>query len=166
MLLFFQLHAMRREVGSSAQNLENKRLQLKQTRQQISNMQTMCVKFEEDINRLKQKLAEMEGSSMNSAQKMHDIEAMIEAEENMYAIYVSDTEKLNTTLFRCDSFFKEQVAIGKSMEVELNNTTLFCAQLRKHIRSQKKELEKVKEVVYNMVSRGSFLFPPTGWCVL
>lgn len=148
----FQLHALKREVGSSAQHLENERIKRKFVIDSIQQIETRRIKFEEDIEKLMQKMEEMRGSSMSSAEKLRSMEKMIEMEEKLYNIYVSDTEKINSQLYRNDKAYKDQIAIGKSLEMDVSNTTLVCTQLRKRIRGESIELEKFKEVVYNMVS--------------
>ncbi|KAJ8916181.1 hypothetical protein NQ315_016320 [Exocentrus adspersus] len=148
-----ELHGLKREVASSAQQLENERMKLKRQTETLEKKERMCIKFADDIIKLKQKLEEMKGSNINSAEKIRNIEKLIEAEDKMYNMYVSDTEKINGHMFRCDKVLKEQIAAGKQLEMDLNNAMLSCTQLRKHTRTQKKEIEKIKEVVYNMEFR-------------
>ncbi|XP_018561300.1 coiled-coil domain-containing protein 39-like [Anoplophora glabripennis] len=148
-----ELQALKREVASSAQQLENERLKRRFVADTIQQTESRCVKFEEDIEKLIQKLEEMKDSNTSSAEKLRNIEKMVDMEEKLYNIYVSDTEKINSQLYRSDKAYKDQITIGKSLEMEVSNTTLICTQLRKRIRCESTELEKFKEVVYNMEFR-------------
>lgn len=138
-------------MASSAQYLENERIKKKLVSESVQQTESRRVKFEEDIEKLKQKLEQMKDSTVNSTEKIKGIEKMIEVEEKLYNIYVADTEKINSQLYRGDKLLKEQLAVGKSLELESNNTMLICSQLKKRIHTEKTDLEKFKEVVYNMV---------------
>lgn len=112
-----------------------------------------CAQYQEDMNKINNKMAELEGSTLTSNERIKRIENMIEKEEKYYAVCVTDTEKINSTLYRLENLLLEQKELGKSLELDITNSTSNCTQLRRHIRQLKKDLDKIKEVVYDMVSK-------------
>ncbi|KAJ8979531.1 hypothetical protein NQ317_017679 [Molorchus minor] len=153
LLLNSELNRLKRDVVVNSHHLENERIKGKQIDQATANKEMLCIKYQEDTENLQHKLEEMKGSCESSEDKLKRIEGMIETEEKHYNIYVLDTEKLNTVLFLSDRTLKEQIEIEKKMQVNINNATCNCAHLRKHILNQVKELNKLKEVVYDMEFR-------------
>lgn len=110
-----------------------------------------CIKDQEDMETLQTKLNEMKGSNISSGERVKRIKKMIESEEKRSSVLLADTEKINSNLYRTDQLLKEQQQIGKTLEIQINNTYCISNKLRKHISDEKKELEKLKEVVYDMV---------------
>lgn len=117
-----------------------------------------CTLYAEEIEKIKKKMLEMKESTVTSNERIKNIENMIDKEQKFHAICVTDTEKINSTLYRLDKLFLEQKEIGKTLEININNVTCNCTQLRKHIQLLKKELDQIKEVVYDMVRLGMVLF--------
>lgn len=142
---------MKREVATSAQHLQNERTKAKRLTQFIEEKTILCAQYAEDIEKIKYKMEEMRGSTLTSNERIKKIENMIDKEEKLYSICVMDTDKINSTLYRLDKLFLEQKEIGKTLELNINNATCNCTQLRRHIRQLKKDLENIKEVVYDMV---------------
>ncbi|KAJ8951833.1 hypothetical protein NQ318_019808 [Aromia moschata] len=153
LLLNGELQCLRRDVVSNTQHLENERINGKRMDHDVAYKGATCAKYQEDINRLNAKVEEMKSSCESSEDKLKRIEKMIEAEERQYDIYMTDTEKLNMVLFLSDRSLKELIAIGKKMELDIANATCNCSHLRKHMMIQTKELNKLKEVVYDMEFR-------------
>lgn len=122
----------------------------------IEEKTILCAQYLEDIENIKYKMEEMRESTLTSNERIKRIENMIDKEEKFHAICVADTEKINSTLYRLDKLCLEQKEIGKSLELNINNTTCNCTQLRRHIRQMKTDLDKIKEVVYDMVRNYSY----------
>ena len=93
----------------------------------------------------------MKGNNLSSEERLKKIQKMIEQEEKISKMYLADTEKINNFLYRTDQLLKDQQSVGKTLEIQANNAYCICNKLRKHIRDEKKSLEKLKEVVYDMV---------------
>lgn len=94
----------------------------------------------------------MKGSTVSSTERIRKIQKMIENEEKHCSILMTDTEKINSNLYRRDQILKDQQQVGKTLEIQINNANCICTKLRKHIRDEQKALETLKEVVYDMVS--------------
>nr|XP_023029063.1 coiled-coil domain-containing protein 39 [Leptinotarsa decemlineata] len=153
LLINGELHALKRQVAASSLDLENERIRSKRLDQTFADKEILCDKYRQDIENLEKKFAEVKGCTMSSEERIKRIEKLINYEERLYDIYISDTEKINSSMYRIDKFLKDQKSIGKILEIDLNNANCNCAQLRKHIQSKKKDLEKIKEVVYDMEYR-------------
>lgn len=124
----------------------------------IEEREMLCGRYQDDIERLYKKIEEMKGSTANAAERIKKIENMIDDEERHLRMHVADTEKINTVIFRYDKMLLEQREIGKILAIDMNNATCNCSQLRKHIQLQKNNLDKIKEVVYDMVIMLCVLF--------
>ncbi|VEN53385.1 unnamed protein product, partial [Callosobruchus maculatus] len=144
---------LKRRVVQSSQHLENVRLKGKRLLEKIADMESVCSRFKEERAALLQKQHEIDEMTSSSKERLKKLEQMINDEERLYNIYVSDTEKLNCTIFRTQRFLKEQREIAKSCEIELSNVHCDCDQLRKCISLLSKDLDKIKEVVYDMEFR-------------
>lgn len=131
--------------------MEKLRIKRKQIDVDIANKERKCVKDQDEMETLEKKIDEMKGSNFSSAERIKKIKKMIETEEKRCSVLMADTEKINSNLYRTDQLLKEQQAVGKNLEIQINNTYCICNKLRKHIRDEKKALEKLKEVVYDMV---------------
>lgn len=101
---------------------------------------------------LQRKINEMKGSNISSGERVKKIKKMIDSEEKRCSVLLADTEKINSNLYRTDQLLKEQQQVGRTLEIQINNTYCISNKLRKHISDEKKELEKLKEVVYDMVT--------------
>lgn len=100
---------------------------------------------------IESKIAEMKGSNLSSAERIKRIKKLMETEEKRCSVLMADTEKINSNLYRTDQLLKDQQQVGKTLEIQINNSHCICNKLRKHIRDEEKNLEKLKEVVYDMV---------------
>lgn len=132
-------------------------MQNKQLNRIIEEKTIQCAQYAEEIEKIKQKMLEMKESAMTSNERIKTIENMIDKEQKMYVICVADTDKINSILYRLDKLLLEQKEIAKTLEMNINTVTCNCTQLRKNIQHLKKELDKIKEVVYDMVSMLIFL---------
>lgn len=126
-------------------------MQSKELLQIIEEKTVLCANYEEEIDKMKQKIMEMRESTLSSNERIKKIENMIDKEEKFHSICLNDAEKINSTLYRFDRLLLEQKDIGKMLEHNINNATCNCTQLRRHIRQLKRDLDKIKEVVYDMV---------------
>lgn len=123
----------------------------------IEEKTALCSSYGEEIDKMKQKMREMRESTLTSNERIKKIENMIDKEEKFHSICLSDTEKINSTLYRLDKLLLEQKDIGKMLEHNISNATCNCTQLRRHIRELKRDLDKIKEVVYDMVRKSKYL---------
>lgn len=62
-----------------------------------------------------------------------------------------DIEKINGEIFRSEQLLKDQVSIASNLEIEINLSVCTSNQLRKLINIERKDLDKIKVVVYEMV---------------
>ncbi|CAH1955933.1 unnamed protein product [Acanthoscelides obtectus] len=141
---------LKRRIVQSAQHLENARLKGKRLAERAAEMERICSKFKEERQELLRKQRDVDEMTSSTKERLKKLEQMIDNEERLYTIYVSDTEKINCTVFRTERFLKEEKEIAKSVEIELNNIMCNCHQLRKYISSLTKDLDKIREVVYDM----------------
>ncbi|XP_066261629.1 coiled-coil domain-containing protein 39-like [Euwallacea similis] len=148
-----ECQAVKREVTTSANNLEKLRIQNRLLDNKIDQEERRCIKGRQDTEAIQEKINEMKSSNVSSAERIKKIQKMIEMVEKECAVLISDTEKINSNLFRTDQQLKDQQALGKTLETQINNTYCISNKLRKHIRDDKKILEKLKESVYDMQFR-------------
>lgn len=153
LLLISELQTLKRQVSTSEQFLENQRIQKRHLSKMLHEKEFSCGQTKEEIEKLRHKLNEIHSTHLSSSERISRVEKLIDTEERLYKIFLSDTEKINTLLFRSERYLKEQKAAGKNLELDINNALFTCNQLEKHIRVGKKELEKIREVVYNMEFR-------------
>ncbi|KAG5864259.1 hypothetical protein JTB14_019631 [Gonioctena quinquepunctata] len=153
LLISGELHSLKRQVAAAAHHLENERIKSKRKDQTFVDKEILSDKYRQDIENLEKKFEEVKESSMSAEERVRRIEKLIDHEEKLYNFYMSDTEKINANVFRNDQLLKEQRDFGKFLEVEISNTNCNCTQLRKHIQKQKRELDSIKEVVYDMEFR-------------
>ncbi|CAH1176156.1 unnamed protein product [Phaedon cochleariae] len=153
LLLSSELHTMKRNVAATAHHLENERIKAKRLDQMYLDKESLSAKYHEDIDKLQQKMNEMKESTMSSEERIRRIEKLIEKEEKLHDIFLGDTEKLNGVMYRSEQVLKDLKSVGKLLEIDINNVNCNCVQLRKHIQAKKKEVEKIKEVVYDMEFR-------------
>lgn len=146
------MHVLRRDVASSSHNLQNEQVKMKRLTKFMEEKLKCCCRYEEDIAKIKNKMEEMKESTLTSNERIKKIQNMIDKEEKYYNICLTDTERINSTLYRLDKLLLEQKEISKILELNINDATCNCTQLRRHISQLKKELDKIKEVVYDMVS--------------
>ncbi|XP_056637755.1 coiled-coil domain-containing protein 39 [Diorhabda sublineata] len=149
----FQYHTLKRQVSAAAHHLKNERLKAKRMDEVFAEKEVLCAKYAEEVAILEDKLHETKNCAMTSEDRIKRIEKIIEHEEKLYNISLADTEKTNGVLFRSEQQLKEQKALGKNLEIEINTGACTTAQLRKHIQSERKELDRIKEVVYEMEFR-------------
>ncbi|KAL1491322.1 hypothetical protein ABEB36_011935 [Hypothenemus hampei] len=144
---------VKRLVTASANNLEKLRIQSRKIEVETDKKERKCIKYEKDMENLQSKIIDMKGNNFSAAERIKKIKKMIETEEKRCNILMSDTDKINGQLYRTNQLLKEQQSVGKTLEIQINQTHCICNKLRKHIVDEKKALEKVKEVVYNMQFR-------------
>ncbi|XP_060519727.1 coiled-coil domain-containing protein 39 [Cylas formicarius] len=149
-LIVNETHGLRRAVTGAARHLEQTRLTGKMLSEQIDQKERLRIKTQEELTNLEQKLQEMKGTNVTSAERITKIQNLIDGQENSCKIFISDTERINNNLYRMTQVLTEQKDAGKILETNLNNVYCMCAKLKKHISDEKKSLEKIKEVVYNM----------------
>lgn len=155
---FFQLQTLKREVATTSRHLQNERIKGKNLLKYIEEKTELCAKTENEVEKIRFKMEEMKASTLTSNDRIKRIENMIEKEEKYFAICVTDTEKINSTLYRLDKLYTEQKEVAQNLEISINNATGNCTQLRRHIRQLKNDLDKIKEVVYDMVSINHFYY--------
>ncbi|XP_076271047.1 coiled-coil domain-containing protein 39-like [Rhynchophorus ferrugineus] len=148
-----EIHTYKRNVASAAQTLEKERMKGRTLIKEIDEKEKLCIKYQEELDQLEEKLKEMKGSSLSSEERIKKIQKLIDTEERHCRMYIADTEKINGNLYRTDQLLKDQQNIGKTLETNINNAYCICNKLRKHIRDENKSLEQLKEVVYDMEFR-------------
>ncbi|XP_050306787.1 coiled-coil domain-containing protein 39 [Anthonomus grandis grandis] len=148
-----EVQTVKRHVALSANSLEKIRMKNRMVDYKISEKERHSIKDKEDLVILEDKIRDMEGNSLSSSERINRIQKMIEHEQKHSNMLMADTEKINNSLYRTDQMLKEQQGIGKSLEVQMNNLHCISTKLRKHIVDEKKSLEKIKEVVYDMQYR-------------
>ncbi|XP_057653393.1 coiled-coil domain-containing protein 39-like [Diorhabda carinulata] len=153
LLMNTDYHTLKRQVSAAAHHLKNERLKAKRMDEVFAEKEVLCAKYADEVAILEDKLHETKNCAMTSEDRIKRIEKMIEHEEKLYNISLADTEKTNGVLFRSEQQLKEQKALGKNLEIEINTGACTTAQLRKHIQSERKELDRIKEVVYEMEFR-------------
>lgn len=146
------MQALKREVATSSQHLQNERIKSKRLTNLIEEKSILCTQYEVDAEKFLNKIEEMKECTMTSSERIKRIENMIEKEEKTHGICITDTDKINSTLYRFEKLFNDQKDIGKGLELSISNATCSCTQLRRHIPQLKKDLHKIKEVVYDTVS--------------
>ncbi|CAG9840049.1 unnamed protein product [Diabrotica balteata] len=146
-------HTLKRQVSTASHHLKNERLRGKRMDEQFTEKEALCAQYTEDVGALQTKLEEVKNSAMTSEERIKSIEKIIEQEEKLYNINLADIEKTNGVLFRSEQTLKEQREIGKNLAIEIDTGACTTAQLRKHIQTERKELERIKEVVYEMEFR-------------
>uniref|UniRef100_A0A6P7GYN5 Coiled-coil domain-containing protein 39 n=1 Tax=Diabrotica virgifera virgifera TaxID=50390 RepID=A0A6P7GYN5_DIAVI len=146
-------HTLKRQVSTAANHLKNERLKGKRMDEQFTEKEALCAQYTEEVAALQKKLEEVKNSAMTSEERIKSIEKIIEQEEKLYNINLADIEKTNGVLFRSEQTLKEQREIGKNLAIEIDTGACTTAQLRKHIQTERKELERIKEVVYEMEFR-------------
>ncbi|ERL93196.1 hypothetical protein D910_10493 [Dendroctonus ponderosae] len=148
-----ECHTLKRRVTASANNLEKLRIQKRQMDVEMDQKERKCIKDQAEMESIESKIAEMKGSNLSSTERIRRIRKLMESEEKRCSVLMADTEKINSNLYRTDQLLKDQQQVGKSLEIQINNSYCICNKLRKHIRDEEKSLEKLKEVVYDMEFR-------------
>ncbi|CAH1133222.1 unnamed protein product [Ceutorhynchus assimilis] len=144
---------LKRKVSSSSQLLGKLRLQSKEQDKDIDKYKRVIIKNEKKIKTLYGQIEDMKNTTNSSSERVEKIYKMIDVEEKRCALLTTDTEKINNHLYRTVQLLKEQESIGKTLEAQINNCQCIANKLRKHIRDEKRSLEKLKEVVYDMQFR-------------
>lgn len=153
LLLNSELHTSKRQLMATAEYLEEQRMTGKRLISIQEEREILYEKYEQEIRNLEDKLKEMQGSNATSEQRIKHIEKMIDEKEKHYQIYLADTEKTNIVIFRFEKVIMEQKEIGKTLGMDLKNLMYNITYLRKHMRTQNHNLDKIKEVVYDVEFR-------------
>ncbi|CAG9859183.1 unnamed protein product [Phyllotreta striolata] len=147
------LQTLKRNMSKVAVDLKNERLKYKTLEEQYDEKVNFCQEFSDNLVKLNEELEMIRNSAMTSEQRTKSMENMIIQEEAAYNQKLLDIEKINGEIFRSEQLLKDQVAIASNLEIEINLSVCTSNQLRKHINSKRKDLDKIKVVVYEMEYR-------------
>lgn len=140
---------------ATAQTLEKERLKSKSLSQEINYKEMRIGQLEGDIDMLRKKLNEVLNTSMTSAERAKQLEDIISFEEKQTEVIATDSIKMQKTLFFSQQKLQELKDQAKTKEVEINNVQISMGMLRKHAKEVLVNLERKKEILYDLDYRKS-----------
>lgn len=150
-MFYFQLHTLKAKMIATANNLDNKRKELKNAINEIEQKHGLVERRVEEIESLRLKLDETRQSSMTADQRVKKLEQMIEDEERNYKCLVQDHSRLQTVLYKNQQNLYELDNVGIIKETAIANFRTTFQQSKKELTNYYTELEKRKEIAYNIV---------------
>ncbi|KAK9879647.1 hypothetical protein WA026_006712 [Henosepilachna vigintioctopunctata] len=150
LLLNSEVNGIKRQVTKTANNLENERCKFKTLNKEIENKTNEIENVEKKLLKLMEKYENLKVVNMNVGERCKQLEKLIDYETKQHAVYMTDSNRLNSGVFRVQSKLTEQMDITVTRELDIVNMTTLIDTLQKMNKEVQTEVDKKKELIYNM----------------
>lgn len=145
-----ELSSLKRNLLSSARCLEKERANGKNLTRDIGEREIQLKRVQLELDRLKQKLADVKTSSSSASERANQMESIINDEQKETKILEQDVARIQGVYYRTQQVLAEVKNTTKTKEMEITGTDLTMIALKKKIISLNDELIKQKELNYNL----------------
>lgn len=107
--------------------------------------------LEKELNNLRKKLEDVKNTSMSAAERTRQLEQIMQDAQRHTKILEQDIERMQGVVFRSQQTINGLRDIGKIKEIEMSSCEISTGLINKNIKSLNNELQKQKEINYDLV---------------